>query len=241
MEHDASGLLHYKLLPGLPSFRALAEDGAGSIDDRLAFLAQADWSEQQRLIAILSMHRLGADDYAVFLRGLVRLRDQDLASARELERAIIQYDSFGAGLAENYRNPAIRTILTEIASRQDIAPSMRTYMSQLLSGQLLRDSRIFQWDCCNGPTPWAEFMADVAFGLLISLLLWPTRGNIRRTMLSLLIPAGLYWLALWSDIYPNFYWIEHLVLVGTGGLAGALLRLLWLYVRRGLMRRESLG
>ncbi|CCD92256.1 membrane hypothetical protein [Bradyrhizobium sp. ORS 375] len=230
VDRDAGDMVSYKFLPLIPSFEALADAGLGNVTDCLAALALAGLSDQQRIIAILSLYKLAIADYVIFLRGMVGLRDQNLITAGELGLAVFRRAGFGHGLAESYQDPPLRSVLAEIAARTDVSPNLQAYIAQILSGQALRDQRMFQWECCDGPTPWLDLAKDLAFGAMVALLLVRVRlvrvqGHVRRTVAGMLAASGLLWLALWSGLYPNFYWSVHLALAALGAFLGAQLAL----------------
>ncbi|MGJ4951047.1 hypothetical protein [Bradyrhizobium sp. HKCCYLS20291] len=237
VDREAGDILSYTFLLAIPSFQALADDGPGNVADCLAALATAGLTGQQRAIAILSLYELAIPDYVVFLRGLIGLRDQNLVSAGELSLAVSRREGFGRDLIENYRDPSLRSVLAEIAARGDISPNLRAFIPEILSGQALRDQRMFQWGCCDGPTPWLDLAKDLAFGAIVALLFLRVEGHVRRTLASVLAALLLLWLALWSGYYPNFYWSEHLAVAGLGSFLGAQLALLVSAGRR-MMRMQ---
>ncbi len=241
VDREARDLLSYTFLLIIPSFQSLADDGPMNVADCLAALATTGMTDHQRTIAILSLHKLAIRDYVVFLRGLVSLRDQNRVTPGELSLAVFRREGFGQDLIESYQDPPLRTILAEIAARTDTSRNLREFIAEILSGQALRDQRMFHWGCCNGPTPWFDLAKDLAFGGMVALLFLRVDGHVRRTLASALAALALLWLALWSGYYPNFYWSVHLALAGLGGFLGAQLALLVSVAKQSRERRTRLN
>jgi hypothetical protein len=138
-------------LIGYEPFMKLSSEGAKNIDDCIEFLRTRGHSDLQRDIAVLSMHRLGLEDYVSFLRRVAQLFDLHLVSADELQLAIVPLHSFSTLLIENYDREEVRSVLREIVDRPEIPPSTKSIIAAILSGQALADLQSFRRDCCSGP------------------------------------------------------------------------------------------
>ena len=136
-------------LLGEPSFGELAEEGNRNVDACLKFLASPQYSEQQRLIAILSMHKLNLQDYVDFLQRMVDLLDRRLISPEELGFAVFPSSNFSNLLIEHYANSNVRRVLSQIVARTDFPPRLKPGVLHILSGEALEQNKIFRRDCCT--------------------------------------------------------------------------------------------
>ena len=142
-------LIAWGSLLGKKLFRELSRDGSRNIEACATFLADANYTPQQRAIAIMSMHELGALDYAVFLRRLLSLYQQKLASKEELSLAVVPGYDFSTVLIENFRLSEVQAVLEEIGAQPDIRPATRIAIKRMLSGEAIEDLNNFRRDCCT--------------------------------------------------------------------------------------------
>lgn len=133
-------------------FIKLANEGSKNIDAGIQFLSDQGHTSQQRTIAILSMHKLSIEEYVVFLRELERLFDKKLVSGVELGLAVVPSYAFSTDLIENFEKEGVRSILKEIATRNDIRPATKSAIERILSGKAVDDLRSFRMNCCSAPS-----------------------------------------------------------------------------------------
>ena len=131
-------------------FIKLADGGAQNIDECVRFLAEQGHTPQQRMIAILSMHKLGAREYVIFLRKLAELFDHDLVSRNEIGLAVVPTFAFSVVLIENYTESDVRSVLGEFAARKGIRLATKSAIESILDGTALKDLQSFRRDCCSG-------------------------------------------------------------------------------------------
>jgi hypothetical protein len=120
-------------------FVELANEGAQHIDDCIRFLSEQGHTPQQRLIAILSMYKLGVHDYVAFLRKFEELFNRGLVSEFELKRGIVS--RFSDVIVENYTEIDVQNCLKELKALSTIPPSMKSYIESILSGAALQSKR----------------------------------------------------------------------------------------------------
>lgn len=132
-----------------PSFVELAGEGAKNIDACLEFLASPQYSEQQRFIAILSMHKLNLQDYVGFLQRMVDLLDKRLVSSEELGFAVFPSSDFSTLLIEHYADSNVRRVLNQIVARTDFPTRLKSGVHDILSGKALEHDKEFRRDCCT--------------------------------------------------------------------------------------------
>lgn len=132
-------------------FVKLASEGADNIGACIRFLVERGHTPQQRMIAILSMHKLGVHEYVVFLRELADLFDKGLVSRNELGVAVVPTYAFSTVLIEDYTQSDVQSILREIAARGGIRPATKSAIESIVSGKALEDLQSFRRDCCSGP------------------------------------------------------------------------------------------
>ena len=145
--HERVGVSVYEWL-GINSFQQLVDASARNPDFCIRFLSEKKYSERQRHVAILSMYGLSIDQHVVFVRKLMKLRDQDLISPEELTRAMVPRLSTKLVLA-NYQDEGIQSLLNELEARDDIGPSPKSRIRSILSGEALEERRLFDLECCS--------------------------------------------------------------------------------------------
>ena len=133
---------------GINNFQQLVDASVRNPDFCIRFLSDKKHSERQRRVAILSMYGLSIDQHVVFVRNLMKLRDQDLISPEELLRGLYPRLSIDLVL-RNYQDMRIRLLLREMKLRHDIGPADRDRIERILSGKALLDSREFDRECCS--------------------------------------------------------------------------------------------
>ncbi|HAQ79302.1 MAG: hypothetical protein CFE30_30275 [Bradyrhizobium sp. PARBB1] len=94
------------------------------------------------------MYGLSIDQHVVFVRKLMKLRDQDLISPEELTSAMVPRLSTMLVLA-NYQDEGIQSLLNELEARDDIGPSPKSRIRSILSGEALEERRLFDLECCS--------------------------------------------------------------------------------------------
>jgi hypothetical protein len=149
--HERVGVSVYGWL-GINDFQQLVDASARNPDFCIRFLSDKTHSERQRHVAILSMYGLSIDQHVVFVRNLMKLRDQDLISSEELLSGLYPRLSIDLVL-RNYQDMRIRLLLGEMKSRHDIRSADRDEMERILSGKALLDSREFDQECCSATQP----------------------------------------------------------------------------------------
>lgn len=117
------------------AFSRLADERK-NVDDCISFLLAKGYSNQQRMIAILSMYKLSLPDYVKFIHGLARTLDENSLSRHELNLAIANY-STQTMLIENYKNESVRGVLRLIREKPNIDPSSKKGIDDILSGRAL--------------------------------------------------------------------------------------------------------
>lgn len=150
IDKQAGEIIAIKGLLVYEPFVTLANEGSKNIDQCIQFLSEQGHTPQQRDIAILSMHKLAFQEYAVFLRKLAEAFDQGLVSRVELGSAVAPTWAFSTALIENYTDDGVRSVLSEIAARKDIRPATRSFIEGILSGQAAVDLRWYRLNCCSG-------------------------------------------------------------------------------------------
>jgi hypothetical protein len=119
---------------GINNFQQLVDASAGNPDFCIRFLSDKKYSERQRHVAILSMYRLSIDQHVVFVRNLMKLRDQDLITPEELLSGL--YPRLSPNVVyEHYQDKSIQSLLREMEARDDIDPSFKPHMRSILSGE----------------------------------------------------------------------------------------------------------
>jgi hypothetical protein len=142
-------LIVRRVLLGVKLFKVLAKEGSRNIDPCVQFLASSGHTQQQRAIAIMSMHELNVHDYVIFLRKLLMLYNEKLVSREELDLAVVPGNDFSTVLMENFRLEEVQAVLKGIAAQPDILPATRLAIERILSGNALDDMRNFRRDCCT--------------------------------------------------------------------------------------------
>lgn len=133
---------------GLNNFQQLVDASARNPDFCIRFLSDKKHSERQRHVAILSMYRLSIDQHVVFVRNLMKLRDQNLITPEELSSGL--YPRLSVDLVfRNYQDVRIRLLLREMKLRHDIGSADRDEIERILSGKALLDSQEFDRECCS--------------------------------------------------------------------------------------------
>jgi hypothetical protein len=145
--HERVGVSVYGWL-GINTFQQLVDASARNPDFCIRFLSDKKHSERQRHVAILSMYGLSIDQHVVFVRNLMKLRDQDLISPEELMRGVLPRLST-KWVFEHYQDKGIQSLLKEIEARDDIGPSFKSLISSILSGEALEERRLFDLECCT--------------------------------------------------------------------------------------------
>ena len=130
------------------NFKQLVDASARNPDFCIRFLSEKKHSERQRHVAILSMYRLSINQHVVFVRNLMKLRDQDLISPEELLSGLYPRLSINL-VVRNYQDTRIRLLLREMQLRHDIGLADRDEIDRILSGKALLDSQEFDRDCCT--------------------------------------------------------------------------------------------
>ncbi|MDH2387046.1 hypothetical protein [Bradyrhizobium sp. CER78] len=145
--HERVGVSVYGWL-GINDFQQLVDASARNPDFCIRFLSEKNHSERQRHVAILSMYGLSIDQHVVFVRNLMKLRDQDLISSEELTSAMVPRLSTMMVLA-HYQDEGIQSLLKELEARDDIGPSPKSRIRSILSGDALEERRLFDLECCS--------------------------------------------------------------------------------------------
>ena len=146
--HERVGVSVYGWL-GINNFQQLADASARNPDFCIRFLSDKKHSERQRHVAILSMYGLSIDQHVVFVRNLMKLRDQDLISPEELMSGLLPRLSTMM-VYEHYQDKGVQSLLTEMEARDDIGPSSRSEIRGIISGEALEQRRLFDLYCCSG-------------------------------------------------------------------------------------------
>src|SRR3981081_2550591 len=118
MDRDLGPSFDTRSLLSYPPFDALASEGNKTLEPCIKFLSQEGRNMNERMIALLSMHRLGVRDYTKFLRELTNLFDQGRVSADELGDAAIPSKVWSTVTIDNFKNDEVRSVLSEIARRR---------------------------------------------------------------------------------------------------------------------------
>lgn len=125
----------YELL-NYPPFVALASEGSKNLDPCIKFLSREGLAMNQRVIAILSMHKLGLQDYLKFLRELANLFDHHSVSRDELFSAAIPGDAWSTLIIDNFEDEEVRNVLSDIA-RREVSEATKKAIESILSGEAL--------------------------------------------------------------------------------------------------------
>ncbi len=144
--HERVGVSVYGWL-GIDDFQQLVDASARNPNFCIRFLSEKKHSERQRHVAILSMYGLSIDQHVVFVRNLMKLRDQDLISPEELTSAMVPRLSTTMVLV-HYQDEGIQSLLKELEARDDIGPSPKSRIRSILSGEALEERRLFDLECC---------------------------------------------------------------------------------------------
>jgi hypothetical protein len=149
IDRSAGYLFQDAFLLGDELFNELATEGAKNTDACIHYLAAGGQSDQQRAIAILSMHRLGLPDYIGFLRHVGDLFDRGLISQDELSLAAIPTNELSTLLMENHEHKEVRDVLEAIAARTNIRHRTRVAIESILSGEAWESLKVFRRECCT--------------------------------------------------------------------------------------------
>ena len=133
---------------GINNFQQLVDASARNPDFCIRFLSDKEHSERQRHVAILSMYGLSIDQHVVFVRNLMKLRDQDLISPEELMSGLLPRLSTMM-IFEHHQDKGVQSLLKEMEARGDIGPSSKSLIRSILSGEALEERRLFDLDCCS--------------------------------------------------------------------------------------------
>jgi hypothetical protein len=141
MDRDLGPSFDTRSLLSYPPFVALASEGNKNLEPCIKFLSQEGRNMNERMIALLSMHRLGVRDYTKFLRELTNLFDQGRVSADELGDAAIPSKVWSTVTIDNFKNDEVRSVLSEIARRR-VGEGVKESIQVILSGdaKLHRDA-----------------------------------------------------------------------------------------------------
>jgi hypothetical protein len=132
----------------MESFEKIADASVENPALCVRFLSETKYTESQRHMAILAMYKLSVDQYVAFVRELAKLRDRGLISPEELRRGLYPRLSVDT-VFEHTQDKGVRSLLTEIEARDDIGPSDKDQIRQILSGEALEKRRAFDRECCS--------------------------------------------------------------------------------------------
>jgi hypothetical protein len=141
-------ILEDQLFHVIPQFTALAARGDDYVDDCINFLSEPSRSQQQRRIAIRTMHKLSLHSYIRFSNAILDLYDKHLVSLDEVTTAIIPVYNFSHIYADNFFDPDVRNILTRTRSKLNAYPDVQQFITYVLFGFAAFDT----WR--HGPGPY---------------------------------------------------------------------------------------
>jgi hypothetical protein len=134
MDRDLGPSFDTRSLLSYPPFVALASEGNKNLEPCIKFLSQEGRNMNERMIALLSMHRLGVRDYTKFLRELTNLFDQGRVSGDELTNAALLGKAWTTVIEDNFKNDEVRNALSEIA-RRTVEEGVKKSIQVILSGE----------------------------------------------------------------------------------------------------------
>jgi hypothetical protein len=146
-KRELAGVSVYNYV-GMPEFEKLVDASTESPELCVRFLSEKKYTEHQRFMAMLSMHKLSIEQYVAFVRNLATLRDRGLISPEELMRGVLPRLST-KWVFEHYQDKGIQSLLREMEARDDIGPSSKSEIRSILSGEALEERRLFDLECCT--------------------------------------------------------------------------------------------
>lgn len=124
-------------------FLLIWENPRRFLPDALKFLERPEGTEQQKTIVVLSLQRLGLDDYLTLSEAVLRLFLNNAMPRRVFERTVFQEYSWSTILVENYSDPRVRDLYSRIKSAKILPRESETqwdevYVDSILSGDALK-------------------------------------------------------------------------------------------------------
>jgi hypothetical protein len=131
---DERTILEDEILFVLPEFSALAEQSDNYVDECLKFLAERSHTNQQRRIAIYSMHKLQFSNWIYFVNRVLDLHDQSLASAYEVMDVILPMPGLSDHVINNFLNRDVRAVLYRTRNMRDLDAAEKNSITTILFG-----------------------------------------------------------------------------------------------------------